>query len=170
MVFTSPLPTDNCSTHIAIVDTVLQLVVFTLQDQLYALRVSVVERIFRVAEVTALPKAPAIVLGVINVQGRVTPVVGLRRRFGLAERDIELADRLIIARTARRVVALLVDSVEDIVDYMQSNVIDGERILQNAQYVEGVLKTSDGLIMIHDLDTLLSPLEDEQLARALAPA
>jgi purine-binding chemotaxis protein CheW len=170
MVFTSPFQQTIVQLHRSIVDTVLQLVVFTLQDQLYALRVSVVERIFRVAEVTALPKAPAIVSGVINVQGRVIPVVSLRQRFGLAERGIELADRLIIARTARRVVALLVDSVQDVVDCMQSDVIDGERILQNAQYVEGVLKTSDGLIVIHDLDTLLSPLEDEQLARALAPA
>lgn len=148
----------------------LQLVAFTLHDQRYALRLGAVERIVRVAEITALPRAPDIVLGVVNVQGRVIPVINLRKRFGLPESEIELADRLIVARTSCRPVALLVTSVAGVVECPQSQIVDGERILNAARYVEGVLKLDDGLILIHDLDTFLSPLEDQELARALAPA
>jgi len=79
-----------------------QLVVFTLDDRRYGLALSAVERAVRMVDVTPLPQAPQIVLGVVNVQGRVVPVVNLRRRFRLPERDFALADQLLIARTARR--------------------------------------------------------------------
>src|SRR3712207_6774571 len=86
-------------------------VVFTLDEHGYALPLSFVERIVRAVEVTPLPKAPEIVLGVINVQGRVIPVVNIRKRFRLPEREIELSDQFIIARTAKRTIALVVDAV-----------------------------------------------------------
>ena len=149
-------------------DAIFQLVVFTLHEQLYALRLAVVDRIVRVAEITALPSAPDIVLGVVNIQGRIVPVVDLRKRFGLAARDLELADHLIIASTSRRPVALLVAAVIGVIDCAPSQVISGERILSDVAYIEGVLKLDDGLVLIHDLDTFLSPLEERKLAQALA--
>jgi purine-binding chemotaxis protein CheW len=152
------------------VDSVLQLVVFRLHDQLYALRLEVVDRIVRIAEITALPSAPDIVLGVINIQGRVIPVVDPCPRFGLPQRELELSDQLIIARTSRRAIGLLVAGVEGVVDCPRSQLSEGQAILANSRYVEGVLKREDGLIMIHDLDSFLSPLEDRNLAHALASA
>jgi purine-binding chemotaxis protein CheW len=152
------------------VDSVLQLVVFRLHDQLYALRLEVVDRIVRIAEITALPSAPDIVLGVINIQGRVIPVVDPCRRFGLPQRELELSDQLIIARTSRRVIGLVVAGVDGVVDCPRSQLSEGQAILADARYVEGVLKREDGLIMIHDLDSFLSPLEDKHLSHALASA
>lgn len=151
-------------------DAFSQLVVFTLHEQAYALRLAAVDRIVRVAEITALPSAPDIVLGVVNIQGRIIPVVDLRKRFALPHRDIELADHLIIARTSRRPVALLVVAVIGVVDFPQSQAIAGEAILVDTPYLEGVLKLDGGLVLIHDLDTCLSPMEDKKLAQALAPA
>ena len=81
------------------------IVVLTLDEQRYALRLSAVERIVRAVEVTALPQAPEGVLGVVNVEGRVIPVVNIRQRFNLPEQEINLDDQLIIARTSRRDVA-----------------------------------------------------------------
>jgi len=78
----------------------IRLVVFTLDEQRYALRLSAVERIVRVVEVPPLPKAPEIVLGIVNVQGRVLPVVNIRRRFRLPEREAGLRDQLILALTS----------------------------------------------------------------------
>lgn len=147
-----------------------QLVVFTLQEQLYALRLAAVERIVRVAEITVLPSAPAIVLGVVNIQGRVVPVVDMGKRFGLAARDVELSDHLIVARTSRRPVALLVDSVKGVVEFAPPQLAQDGGGLPDAHYVEGVLKLDDGLVLIHDLDTFLSPMEDRELAQALASA
>jgi len=149
------------------VRALFQLVVFTLQEQLYAVRLAAVTRIVRVAEITALPCAPDIVLGVINIQGSIVPVVDLRKRFGLEWRDVELADHLIIARTSLRPVALLVAAVVGVIDVAQSQVIAAAGILSDTTYVEGVLKLDDGLVLIHDLDTFLSPLEDTKLSQAL---
>ena len=81
--------------------TTNQIVVFTLRDRRHGLPLSAVERIVRVVEVTSLPKAPDIVLGVVNVQGRVIPVINVRRRFRLPEREIALTDHMLIARTTR---------------------------------------------------------------------
>jgi purine-binding chemotaxis protein CheW len=72
-----------------------KLVIFTLDEQRYALHLAAVERVVRMVELTSLPKAPEIVLGVVNVRGRVVPVVNLRKRFGLAERGIRLSDHIL---------------------------------------------------------------------------
>ncbi len=101
-----------------------QLVVFTLSDQRYGLPLMAVERIVRVVEVTPLPKAPDIVLGVVNVQGRVIPVINVRRRFHLPEREIALTDQMVIARTTRRSVALVVDSVGGVLEYSEQEAIE----------------------------------------------
>jgi purine-binding chemotaxis protein CheW len=138
-----------------------------MDEQRYALQLGAVERVVRMVEVTPLPKAPQIVLGVINAQGRIIPVVDIRRRFRLPERDIRLSDHLLIARTARRTVALALDAVTGIVDRSAQAVITAEEILPGLEYVEGVMKLGDGLILIHDLDTLLSLEEEQTLAAAL---
>lgn len=151
-------------------DALAKLVVFALQGQRYALRLAAVERIVAVAAITALPSAPTIVMGIVNVQGRVIPVVDVSKRFGLPGRDIELSDRLIVARTSRRPVALLVAAVFGVIDCAQAQITAAGRILTHAQYVEGVVKLDDGLVLIHDLDTFLSPLEETQLQQALTPA
>ncbi len=62
-------------------DKLNQLVVFAFDEQRYALHLSAVERIVRMVEITPLPKAPEIVLGVVNVQGRIVPIVNIRKRF-----------------------------------------------------------------------------------------
>lgn len=143
-----------------------QLVVFTLHEQRYALRLPAVTRIVRVAEITVLPGAPDIVLGVVNLQGQIIPVVDLRKRLGLAARDVQLTDHLIIARTSLRPMALLVASVIGVIDGPQSQV--SASIQADTTYVAGVLKLADGLVLIHDLDTFLSPVEDVLLDQALA--
>src|SRR5881397_433615 len=93
-----------------------QLVVFTLDEARYALRLSAVERIVRVPEITALPRGPEIVLGVVNIQGDITPVMNIRKRFGLPEREPDLSAHLLLARTSRRVVALVADAVLEVAD------------------------------------------------------
>jgi purine-binding chemotaxis protein CheW len=152
------------------VDAFAKLVVFGLQGQRYALRLAAVERIVAVAAITVLPSAPSIVMGIIDVQGRVIPVVDVGKRFGLPEREIELSDRLIVARTSSRPVALLVPVVFGVVACPQSQITVAARILHQAHYVEGVVQLDDGLVMIHDLDTFLSALEEKQLQQALTPA
>lgn len=145
-----------------------RLVVFVLDDQRYALRLSAVDRVVSMARVTPLPKAPDVVLGVIDVQGKIIPVIDMRRRFRLPEREAALTDRLIVAHTARRPVALAADAVAGILEYPGHDVIAAEGVLPGVEYVEGIVKLDDGLILIHDLNRFLSLEEEQSLDRALA--
>ena len=140
------------------------LVIAAVDEQRFALHLSSVERIVRAVEVTPLPKAPETVLGVISVQGEIIPVIDLRRRLGLPQREIELSDQFIIARTSRRPVALVVDAVSDVIEYSEQEISPAAKILPGLDYVEGVIKRADGLILIHNLDRLLSLEEEARLS------
>lgn len=144
-----------------------QLVAFTLDEQCYGLRLETVERIVRVVEVTALPKAPEIVLGVINLQGQIVPVLDVRTRFGLPKRELNLTDQLLVAHTAKRTVAIGVDSVIGVVARPLLNITEAERIVPSLEYVEGVAKLRDGMLLIHDLDRFLALDEEKQLEDSL---
>ena len=144
-------------------DWVEQLVVFSLDAQRYALRLSAVERVVRAVAVTPLPAAPEIVQGMINIEGQIVPVFNIRRRFRLPEKEMSLNDHLIIARTVRRKVALLADSVSGLVEVPSAMVVDASKILPQIEYVEGVAKLEDGMALIHDLDGFLSLEEDRAL-------
>jgi purine-binding chemotaxis protein CheW len=146
-----------------------QLVVFTLDGWRYALRLAAVERIVRIAEITPLPKAPEIVLGIVNAQGRIVPVVNVRKRFRLPDRDVSLSDHLVVARTSKRFVALVVDAVAGVVARGEAEMTATGAILPCLQFVEGVVKLDDGLIFIHDLDTFLSLEEEKTLEHAMMP-
>ena len=89
-----------------------ELVVFCLDELRIALRLTAVERVVRAVQVTRLPQAPEIVLGVINLQGRAIPIVDFRNRFHLGRREPRITDQMIIARTARRPVGLMADAVD----------------------------------------------------------
>jgi purine-binding chemotaxis protein CheW len=144
-----------------------QLVVFALDDLQYALRLAAVERVERAVAVLPLPKAPEIVLGVINVGGRVLPVVDLRKRFRFPPRPVDVGDHLILARTHRRPVALLVDQVGGVVSFTEAQLVPAQEILPGLGYVDGIVKTRNGIILIHDLDQFLSLEEERRLDSAL---
>lgn len=137
-----------------------QLVVFSLDERYYALDLSVVERTERMVEVTPLPQAPEIVVGVIDVRGRIVPVLNIRKRFLLPERPAALTDQLLMARTARRTIAFIVDAVLGVMERSEHEIIEPASILPGIEYVKGVVKFADGMIFIHDLDGFLS-LEEE---------
>ncbi len=143
------------------------IVLFTLEEERYALHLSAVERVVHAVEITLLPKAPEIVLGVINVQGRIVPVVNIRRRFRLSERELKLSDQIVIARTSRRTVALVVDAVGGVTELSGKEIVLPEEIVPQMQYVEGVVKLEDGLVLIHDLDRFLSLNEEITLDVAM---
>ena len=139
-------------------EKISQILVFTLDEPGYALDLSAVERVVRAVEVTPLPKAPEIVLGVIDV----------RKRFGLPPRETRLNDRFIIARTPRRNVALVVDSVAGLRKLADRDLAIAGQSLPFAEHLQGVTKIEDDLILIYDLDRFLSLEEERMLDEALA--
>lgn len=144
-----------------------QYVVFTLEEQRYALHLASVERTVSAVEIVPLPKAPDIVRGVINVRGQIIPVLNIRKRLRLPEREIELNDQIVLARTARRSIAFVTDSVNGIVERSEEEVIPSEKVIPGLEYVEGVIKLEDGLILVNDIDSFFLLEEEKELDKAL---
>jgi purine-binding chemotaxis protein CheW len=123
--------------------------------------------VVRAAAITPLPQAPEIVLGILDLQGEVIPVINLRKRFRLPERELRSEDQFVIARTATRTLALAVDSTDCVLEQAELSVVPAEEILVGMEYLEGVTRTAEGLVLIHDLESLLFAAEEELLAQAL---
>jgi purine-binding chemotaxis protein CheW len=144
-----------------------KLVVFTLDEQRYALHLGSVERVVHAVDITCLPQAPNIILGVINIHGKIIPVINIRKRFCLPERELEINDRLILAHTRKREVVLVVDTVTDVIESPEVKTTATEKIAPNIDYIEGITKIDDGIILIHDLEKFLSLDEEQTLDYAL---
>jgi purine-binding chemotaxis protein CheW len=144
-----------------------QIVVFTLDDLSYALPLNNVVKVIHVVEVRSLPDAPEIITGIINVRGRIIPVADIRKRLGHGANETDINDRLIIADTGKRVVAILADNVTGIRSLAPGQLIDSGDTLSFAGQISGVAKVEEGLVLIYDLDQLLSIGEEKQLEEAL---
>lgn len=144
---------------------VIRLVLFRMEGQRYALGLDAVVRIVQAAEITPLPEAPEIVLGVIEADEGVLAVLNARRRFKLPERDIRPSDHFLIARTARRTVALVIDEAEGVVERSPGEIVQAPKIVPGLEHVRGIARLADGLVLIHDLETFLS-LDEERILDA----
>jgi len=142
------------------------LVAFSLDDRRFAVPLSAVKRVERIAAVTLLPKAPAIVAGIINFHGQVIAVMDIRSRFNLPSREPELNDHLLIMETGRRTLAFIVDGADGVIDASTDQYADTGTVLSGTEYVKGVVKLEDGMVLIHDPETFLS-LEEEHALEAV---
>jgi purine-binding chemotaxis protein CheW len=141
---------------------------FLLDGTLYALRLDTVERVVHAAALTPLPGAPAIVLGLIDLEGRIVPVVHIRARFRLPEREMGIDDCIIIATTGRRTLGILVDAPGEVMEVAEADIERGTGVLMGSDYIEGVVRLDIGLVLIHDLESFLSLEEEKSIAGAMA--
>ena len=150
-------------------DTVsaLQLLLLRVEGQRWALHLRSVERVVRMVEITPLPGAPAAVVGVVNVQGKVLACVSIRRRLGLPERPVGPSDALVLARARCRRLAIITESVVRLVEVPASAFARCDEIVLGAPFVEGVLKTADGTVLIQDLDRFFSIEEERAIEQAM---
>lgn len=148
-------------------DSFVRLAVFSVDGHRYGLPLSVTERVLHMVAISPLPGCPEVVLGAINIHGDVVPVLDVRRRLGLPDGEYGPAARLLVARTARRVVALPVDDVLDVLELEPESVDSPDAIVPGMEHVSGVVALADGLLLIHDLDAFFSVEEERQLTRSL---
>ena len=146
----------------------VEVLAFKLDGQRYGLPLSEVERVVRAAEVTPLPKAPAVVLGVLDVNGTILPVLSMRRRLRLPEREVQVGDQFLIARTKRRTVALVIDEARSIYQVPESKIASAARAIPGAEQLQGIAMLDDGLMFIYDLEKFLSLEEAAALEAALS--
>jgi purine-binding chemotaxis protein CheW len=145
-----------------------RIVLFSLEEPRYALYLSTVERIIRAVEITPLPKAPEIILGVINYHGEIIPVIDIRKLFRLPFRDINIDDRFIIARSSNRFVVIVVDSVDGVYDLEQFQITDAEETFPYTDYLSGIANIETNIVLINDLEKFLSLNEQHLLDEALS--
>jgi purine-binding chemotaxis protein CheW len=145
-----------------------QLVVFSLEGNRYAVELDRVDRVAPMVALAPFPKAPGIVSGVFDFRGRLVPAVNVRRRFRLPERAPRISDQLLLVRTRRHPLALIVDAVEPVVAVQRSEVAAAEDVVPGLEFVRGIVRLpAHGIVFIHDLDTFLSLEEEARLAGAL---
>ena len=144
-----------------------RIVCFTLDTHLCGVWLDVVERVLPAMELVPLPNAPAIVIGVFNLEGRIIPAFDLRRRFGLPERELAVTDHFIVARARGLSVAIVVDDNHGLVPCDPEHLTNVDSILPGLPLVRGVLRHADALILVHDLGDFLSLEDARQLDVAL---
>jgi purine-binding chemotaxis protein CheW len=148
-------------------DATVRLLVFSLDDTRYALHLSQVDRVIRSVDCTPLPEAPQLAMGMIDVRGTLVPVLSIRSRFGLPQREIGPDDHFIIAQASHRTVALIVDNVSGIIERPACDIVAPERILPRLEQIDGVIQLEDGLVLIRDLSQFLSLEEEHALENAM---
>jgi purine-binding chemotaxis protein CheW len=135
-------------------ETLYHLVTFRLMNEEYGIEIGSVQEIIRATDITPVPGAPSHVKGVINLRGKIIPVVDLRKRFSLPEAEGEDEDqRIVVVELGEKRLGMLVDSVSQVLK-LSSSVIEDmpeEAIAVDENYIKGVGKLDNRLIIILDL-------------------
>ena len=142
-------------------DDLRQLVTCLIGREEFALDVLSVQEINRMVEITRVPKAPAYVEGVINLRGRIIPVLDLRRRFGLPPVDKSDNSRIMVVLVRQRMVGLIVDEVVEVLRIPKSTIEPPPSFgsSSGAEFTQGVGRIEDRLLIVLDLNRLLIPNE-----------
>ncbi len=146
----------------------VDLLTFDLAQRRIAVLATAVQAVTRAVAVSALPKAPPIVEGVVNFRGILVPVLDIRQRFGLPSRALTPDQHMIIARSGPRSVALRVDRAVNLTSVDEADIESVPHVVPGVEYVAGIAMLPDGLIVIHDLDRFLSLDEAAQVDASLS--
>jgi purine-binding chemotaxis protein CheW len=141
------------------VEATEHLVTFILGNEEYGLDVRLVQEVIRLTEITPVPRAPDFVKGVINLRGRIIPVVDLKRKLAIGEVDASARTaRVVVARLRDRLVGLLVDGASQVLKVPVSLIEPApEEVLEvDADYIRGVAKLANRLVILMDLARVLS--------------
>ena len=146
-------------------DPMLQWVKFLLDEETYAINVMQVQEVLRHTAIAPVPGAPDYVLGIINLRGNVVTVIDTRRRFGLEPREVTDNTRIVIIETSRAVIGIMVDGVAEVV-YLRQSELDMTPNVgndENDRFIQGVCHKGDDLLILVELDELLSEDEWDEL-------
>jgi purine-binding chemotaxis protein CheW len=148
-----------------------QLVVFMLAKEHYGVRIAVVESIIKLQPITAVPCSPAFVEGVTNLRGRVLPVIDLRKRFGLPAEESTKDTRIVVVEMNGTLVGMIVDAVSEVLRVPAESVESPSPIITtvDSAFITGIAKVGERLIVLLDLEKVLSPEEKTEL-KVLQPA
>ncbi|HEC25380.1 MAG TPA: chemotaxis protein CheW [bacterium] len=140
------------------VDEIVQLVTFKLGNEEFALDILKVQEINRIVEITKIPKAPDFVEGVINLRGRVIPIVDIRKKFHLSIKEATKDARVIVVNIMNKIIGLIVDSVSEVLRINSSTIQPPPPLIAglDSDYIKGVGKLDERLIILLDIDKIFT--------------
>jgi purine-binding chemotaxis protein CheW len=143
-----------------------QVVSFRIGRELFGVYIHIVQEIVRVPEITPVPEMPPFVEGVINLRGKIVSIVDLSKRLQIGEAKRSRSNRILIIEVEKKIVGLLVDAVTEILRIPPESVEPTPDIITSvgAEYILGVGKLPDKLIILLDLKNILKPEEIKRLA------
>ena len=149
-----------------------QLVVFDLASEAYGVDIGAVREIIRLQEITRVPSTPEFVEGIINLRGKVIPVVDLRRRFGLPIGEQTKESRIVVVDIGGRDTGVMVDAVAEVLRIASSSVEPTSSVITTSDsgYLLGIAKVEDRLIILLDLESVLSEEEKSLLSDSMEQA
>ena len=135
----------------------LQVVSFKVGEEEFGIEILSVQEIIRLQELTRVPNSPEFVDGVINLRGKVIPVIALRKRFGLPQQTHDKETRIVVLETHSVVIGLIVDSVSEVLRIPAEAVVPPPRLGPiEKEFVSGVGKLEDRLLILLDLERIVS--------------
>jgi purine-binding chemotaxis protein CheW len=149
----------------------LQVVGFRIGNETYGVRIAAVREIVRVPEITSVPNAPETIEGVINLRGKIIPVMDLRKRFGLAEIVPDKKNRILVVDLENKLLGLIVNSASEVLRISPSDIEAPGSVFAEGEsgYVTGVGKLKGRLIILLDINKLLHRPEFKPLEEAAEP-
>lgn len=146
-------------------DQVQRWVTFELDNETYCISVSDVREVLRFTEIAPVPGSPNYVVGIINLRGNVVTVIDTRKRFGLAPKEVDDSTRIVIIDIDGQEVGILVDSVAEVVDLRMSSIEAAPNVgnEETSRYIQGVTSRDGQLLIIVDLNKMLSEEELQEL-------
>jgi purine-binding chemotaxis protein CheW len=149
-----------------------QVVGFRIGDETYGVRIASVREIVRVPEITNVPNAPEMIEGVINLRGRIIPVMDLRKRFGSSPVTPDKKNRILVVELENKLLGLIVTSASEVLKIPPSEIESPGSVFAEGEssYVTGVGKLKGRLIILLDIGRLLRQPEFKKLEEAAEPA
>ncbi len=144
-----------------------QIVTFFLGQEEFGVDILLVQEIIRPAPVTEVPNTPRFVEGVINLRGKVVPVIDLRKRLNIPTIDADKATRIIIIELEKRITGFVVDSVSKVITVPAGSVQGAPDMIMSgveSEYITGVSRIDDRLIILLDFSKILTAGEQRQLS------
>jgi purine-binding chemotaxis protein CheW len=132
---------------------------FIVEHRRFALSLAAVHRVVRMVAITPLPDAQPTVAGMVDLHGKIVPVLDLRCRCGLPQRPPRLSDHLLLATAGERTLALAIDAAEGVFTLPAEELTPLQRLLPGAGQTEGAATIGDDIVLIYDLERFV-PLAD----------
>jgi len=139
------------------VDDLLQLVSFKIGSEEFGVDILKVREIIRMVAITKVPQAPSFVDGVINLRGKVIPIVDLRKRFNLEAKEYDKNTRIVVVDIVGNIMGMVVDSVSEVLRLPSNTIEPPPEIVTgiNSEYINGVAKLDNRLLIFLDLSKVI---------------